>query len=69
MISILKYEREHEPNIFRLEANKTCGVAYDLSTLYFKLMTFRILWEGLHKIMDLSLQKGLVRTFLLVGIE
>ena len=56
MISILKYEREHEPNIFRLEANKPCGVTCDLSTLYFKLMTFRIQWEGLHKIMDLSLQ-------------
>ena len=26
------------------------------TTLYFKLMTFRIEWEGLHKIMDLFLQ-------------
>ena len=38
-------------------------VAFDLSTLYFKLINFRIQWEGLHKIRDL-----LVRTFL-IGIE
>ena len=31
-------------------------VASDLSTFYFKLMTFRIQWEGLQKIMDLFLQ-------------
>ena len=31
-------------------------VVSDLSALYFKLMTFRIQWEGLHKIMDLFLQ-------------
>ena len=28
-------------------------VMSDLSTLYFKLMTFRIQWEGLHNNMDL----------------
>ena len=41
----------------------------ELSTLYFKLMTFRIQWEGLHKNMDLFLQYGLVRTFFFLGIE
>ena len=30
-------------------------VVYDLSTIYFKLITCRFQWEGLHKIMDLFL--------------
>ena len=31
-------------------------VVYDLSTIYFKLMTFRFQWEDLHKIIDLFLK-------------
>ena len=31
--------------------------------LYFKVMTFRIQWEGLNKIMVLSLNKGLQEHF------
>ena len=45
------------------------GVASDLSTLYFKLMTFCIQCEDLHRIRDLFLQEGLARTFFSLGIE
>ena len=69
--------RKKRRNTFVAQANAevtfqtitSSWVVSDLSTLYFKLMTFRIQSEGLHKNMGRFLQYGLVKTFFLLCIE